>query len=107
MYKNKYVMKKVFSLLIVLFTLLGCGTTNKIVIKEYPEQMGLLKTNFPEVYHLYENGEIILNKIYLYNDNDSIEKVHVSYRYRNNNLLHPLQGRFKYFNKSARYKKFE
>lgn len=76
-------MKKVFSLLIGLFILVGCGTTNKIVIKDYSEQMGLLKTNFPEVYHLYENGEIILNKIYLYNDS----MVHVSYRYRPNGSL--------------------
>jgi len=76
--------------MIMCFTLSGCSDIlypqeanlpgyRKIV--KYDEQMELLKTNFPEIYDLYRQGTVMLVDMYVYNDENRKEQVHITYRY--------------------------
>lgn len=51
------------------------------VVSDYHEQMELLKTNFPEIYGMFDRGLIIIDKVYTYKTEDGIERVHVTYHY--------------------------
>lgn len=51
-------------------------------IKNYSEQMELLKINFPEIYSLYRQGEVILDEMYEYNDKEGKPQIHISYHMR-------------------------
>lgn len=83
-------LRKILFFVIMCFTLSGCSDIlypqeanlpgyRKIV--EYDEQMGLLKTNFPEIYDLYRQGIVTLVGMYVYNDENGKENVHITYRY--------------------------
>jgi len=54
-------------------------TTNRRYINDYSERIALVRMNFPEIYRLYCNGSLIIDKVYI---DDKTNKVHVSYRYR-------------------------
>lgn len=71
-------------LLILTIILSGCSSvSNRVVIKDYGEQMRLVKLNFPEIYNLYVNGKVEIEKVYTYDDKKTgTPRVHVSYRYR-------------------------
>ncbi|MBP5505431.1 MAG: hypothetical protein J6X89_04960 [Bacteroidales bacterium] len=50
-------------------------------VKDYSQQMELLKTNFPEIYNLYTQGKIVLNEMYEYiNEDDGIVHVNIGYK---------------------------
>ena len=50
-------------------------------VRNYSELMELLKSNFPEIYTLYVQGQIVLDDMYEYTK-DGQPKVHISYHYR-------------------------
>ena len=52
-------------------------------VKDYRTQMELLQANFPEVYNLYRNGDVIIDEVFEYTGKDDSPKVHVTYHYRN------------------------
>ena len=56
----------------------SCSVT---YVRDYKEQIELIKTNFPEIYDLYCNGDIIITSVYTYKK-DGSKRVHVDYRYR-------------------------
>lgn len=75
-------MKKiVFVFVIVLVT--SCASlnqTNKVVVKDYSEQMSLLKVNFPEIYEQYKNGQVDIDEIYTYTDKKTgHQRVNIKY----------------------------
>lgn len=80
-------MKKILILLISLFLFSGCSVFYFLQpgykpVTDYSEQMELLRINFPEIYDLYRQGEVVLDEMYQYNDKDGTPKVHVSYHMR-------------------------
>ena len=83
-------LRKILFFMMMCFTLSGCSDIlypqeanlpgyRKIV--KYDEQMELLKTNFPEIYDLYRQGTVMLVDMYVYNDENGKEQVHITYRY--------------------------
>lgn len=73
-------MKKIVLLLVVVFAISSCAT-NRTYIRDYSQQIELIKTNFPEIYRLYCNGYVIIDAVYTY-EKDGREQVRVRYRYR-------------------------
>ena len=57
-------------------------------VKDYSEQMELLKTNFPEIYELYRQGEVIIDQVYEYRDKNGTPKVHVKYHLRSRGVYY-------------------
>ena len=86
-------MKKIVLFILSVLMITSCATTQnptysvrdtkpkKVYVKDYSEQMHLLKINFPEIYKLLCDGKVILEKMYKYYDKNGTEKVHVSYRH--------------------------
>ena len=75
-------MKKiVFALMLFLTT--SCASlnqTNRVVVRDYREQMSLLKINFPEIYEQYKKGAIVIDKVYTYTDKKTgCRRVGISY----------------------------
>ena len=53
------------------------------MVDDYSEKMRILKYGFPEVYELYKNGEVVIDKIFHYTDqNTGKEMTHIDYHYR-------------------------
>ena len=50
-------------------------------MSDYREQIRLMKANFPEIYELYRQGDVIITSVYTY-EKDGQERVHIEYRYR-------------------------
>ncbi len=73
-------MKKILIALVACAVFTSC-TSNRIYIKDYNEQMEVLKKNFPELYMLYINGKIYDVDLYEYEKNGKW-RYHVDFRYR-------------------------
>lgn len=73
-------MKKFVCLLSFVAILSSC-VLNRTYIRDYGEQIRLVRENFPEIYDMYCDGLIIIDDVYTY-DKDGTERVGVSYRYR-------------------------
>ena len=78
----------------VLFTLLFLGLvscSDKMCIehvRDYSEQIKLVKINFPEIYNLYKDWEIVIDDVYEYvSRKDSTNRVNIKYHYRANNIF--------------------
>lgn len=74
-------MKKVIILLSAIAMLSSCSTMKRTYIRDYANQMELIKTNFPEVYELYHRGEVVIDNLYTY-EKDGGERVGINYHYR-------------------------
>ena len=81
MQKTTLIMKRLIFLLSVVALLTSCGIFTRSYISDYGEQIKLLKTNFPEIYNLYCQGSVIIDDVYIYEE-DGKERVGISYRYR-------------------------
>ena len=57
----------------------SCAVT---YIRDYRKQMRIIEDNFPEIYDLYCNGDIIINNVYIVKKKDGTETYHVNYHYR-------------------------
>lgn len=83
---NKKLIKPFVSLLglmLAVVTLNSCAITNKVIVRDYGEQMELIKINFPEIYDLYVEGKVIIDKVYTYDDKKTgTSRVHISYYYK-------------------------
>lgn len=73
-------MKKLVVLLLIGISFSSC-VLNRTYINDYNEQISLIKENFPEIYELYRQGEVIIYSVYTY-EKDGRERVHVEYSYR-------------------------
>ena len=73
-------MKKLVVLLLIGISFSYC-VLNRTYINDYNEQISLIKENFPEIYELYRQGEVIIYSVYTY-EKDGRERVHVEYSYR-------------------------
>ena len=80
-------MKKLLVLFFIAITLNSCASLlykNYRPVTDYREEMELVRTNFPEVYEMYKNGEVIIDEVFEYTDKKTGgERVHISYHYRN------------------------
>lgn len=59
-------MKKIVFVVMMMVLITSCASLNekdRIVIRDYNEQMSLLKENFPEIYEQYKNGLIVIEKV--------------------------------------------
>lgn len=68
--------------------LTSCGVSKYMLpgyraVTDYTEQMELVSASFPEIYRLYQNGEVVISEVYVYNDRDGMPRVHIDYHYRN------------------------
>lgn len=77
-------MKKLIFLLLIVIGFSSC-VLNRTYISDYREQIRLMKANFPEIYELYRQGDVIITSVYTY-EKDGQERVHIEYRYRYNLL---------------------
>ena len=78
-------LKKILVILISVLMLCSCASIFYMDYKpvnDYSSQMELLQENFPEVYNLYRNGDIILNEMFMYTGENGEPRVHISYHYR-------------------------
>ena len=80
-------MKKVILILVIVNLITGCGLIKYTKpgyrnVKNYSERMELLQSNFPEIYGLYRQGDVVIDEMYQYYDRSGNPKVHVSYHYR-------------------------
>lgn len=80
-------MKRILLLIVTALILSSCSMPKYLhagyrPVRDYTEQMTLLKENFPEIYDLYRSGEVVLDEMYEYEKNGS-PQVHISYHYRN------------------------
>ena len=81
-------MKRFLLILVTAFILTSCGVPKYLKkdyrpVRDYSERMELLQKNFPEVYNLYRNGEVVIEDMYEYTDRNGHPQVHISYYYRN------------------------
>ena len=80
-------MKKPIAILIAATMLCSCASLrykDYRPVTDYREQMELVRINFPEVYEMYKDGEVIIDEVFEYTDRKTGgEKVHISYHYRN------------------------
>ena len=76
-------LKKILVILISALMLCSCAMFYRDykLVNDYSSQMELLQKNFPEVYNLYRNGDIVLDEMFEYTDKNGIPKVHISYHY--------------------------
>lgn len=74
-------MKRLILLLSAIIMLNSCSVVKKTYVREYGEQIELVKTHFPEIYDLYRFGTVIIDNVYTY-EKDGIEKVGINYHYR-------------------------
>ena len=75
-------MRKTISSLLLLTSIIFIScSVKKTYIHDYSFRIELIKINFPEVYDLYRQGDVIIDNVYTYYK-DGHERVHVSYRYR-------------------------
>lgn len=73
-------MKKIIlALFVALFS--SCTTSIK-AIKDYSERMMVLERDFPEIYHLFKNGDVIIDNVYYVTKKDGSVTSNVSYHYR-------------------------
>ena len=74
-------MKKIlFVLSVMLVSSCASLFEDRIVIKDYNEQMSLLKENYPEIYEQYKKGIVDIDKIYTYTDTNTGER-HVKVKF--------------------------
>lgn len=75
-------------LFILLVFMSSCASTlydNIRMVNDYSEEMRILKNNFPEVYELYKNGDVVIDKIFYYTHKKTgKEMTHIQYHYRLN-----------------------
>ena len=85
---NNRIMKMLKKILVILISaLILCSCASMFYmdykpVNDYSRQMELLQENFPEVYNLYRNGDIILNEMFMYTGENGEPRVHISYHYR-------------------------
>lgn len=83
---NKKLIKpfvSLWGLMLAVITLSSCAIANKVIVRDYDEKMELVKINFPEIYDLYVDGKVIIDKVYTYDDKKTgTPRVNVSYHYR-------------------------
>ena len=80
-------MKKIFILILIMISALSCAPAriNKVYIRDYNEQMDIVRSHFPQIYNLYIQGKIVINYVYTYTDRKTgDDKVNVSYHYLQN-----------------------
>jgi len=73
-------MKK-FACLLFLMAILSSCAVKKTYVHDYNQQIRLVKNNFPEVYNLYCNGDVIITDVYTY-EKDGEDRVGIEYHYR-------------------------
>ena len=74
-------MKKFIFILGLLVVLVSCSTKT-YTISNYSEQMEVLEEHFPEVYNLYQRGNVIIDRVYYYEKKDGRSGTRVQYHYR-------------------------
>jgi hypothetical protein len=86
-------MKRILLILSLILTLAltsSCGIMSELLgyhfdhyekeyIKDYSEQMDVLRSDFPEIYNLYCNGKIVINEMYHYKTKDGKSMTHIGY----------------------------
>lgn len=70
------IMKRILLLIIMACVLNGCAIN---YITNYSDKMRVVQRNFPEIYELYKQGDVIIVDVYYNKKKDSY---HISYRYR-------------------------
>ena len=73
--KENFYMKKLVFLLLIVIGFSSC-VLNRTYISDYREQIRLMKANFPEIYELYRQGDVIITSVYTY-EKDGQERVHI------------------------------
>ena len=54
--------------------------SNMVKVKNYSEEIDLLKRNFPEIYEQFRNGSVVIDGVYTYTDkNTGRDGVRVKY----------------------------
>ncbi len=71
--------KKIVAGIISAILLVSCSTYKQV--PSYSDEMLILRRDFPELYHLYLNGDIQVYGIYYKIDEDAVFHYRVSYRY--------------------------
>ena len=86
------IMKRLLSILVSVTLLSSCSFRIPNAIKykdyhrvrDYRKQMELVEENFPEIYNLYRQGDIVIDEVFEHTDRKTGKpQVHVSYYYRN------------------------
>ena len=81
------------SVITTIFAISSCGVMSELLgyhfdhydkehIKEYSEQMKVLRSDFPEIYNLYCDGKISIQEMYHYKTKDGKPMTHVGYYMR-------------------------
>lgn len=68
-------------ILVCLFMFFSCSTKYTILY-DYSERMEAVKANFPEIYQLYIQGDVVIDYVYKYEKKDGKSGVRISYHYR-------------------------
>lgn len=77
-------MKKIKHVVVILLgcvVLCGCYPKGYVMIKDYQEQIELVRVNFPEIYDMYCNGLVNITQVYTYPSKNGGERVHIEYHY--------------------------
>lgn len=75
------IMKRLIILLSIIVMLTSCSVVQRTYVRDYGEQIELIKTYFPEIYDLYRQGVVIIDDVYTY-EKDGKERAGVHYHYR-------------------------
>ena len=77
-------MKKILILIVLALLLSSCAIFRPgfRFVTDYSERMEILQRNFPEIYNLYRNGDVVLVEMYEYTDKNGHPQVHIEYHYR-------------------------
>ena len=73
-------MKKLVFLFVSVLVFMSCAT-NRVYVRNHSERMRLVMTEFPEIYRLYCNGDVVIDQVVIINHNGE-RNVRVLYRYR-------------------------
>ena len=73
-------MKKIVCLLFATALFSACAV-KKTYVRDYTQQIQLVKENFPEIYDMYRQGTVIIVDVYTY-EKDGRSRVGINYRYR-------------------------
>ena len=73
-------MKKVVCLLFFMALFASCAV-KRTYVRDYAQQIQLVKDNFPEIYDMYRQGTVIIVNVYTY-EKDGKARVGITYHYR-------------------------
>ena len=73
-------MKKIVCLLCFVTLFASCAV-KRTYVRDYAQQIQLVKDNFPEIYDMYRQGIVVIVNVYTY-EKDGKAKVGITYHYR-------------------------